>query len=107
MSYRLKLNGLWQSKLSTAELARGGARMVTDILNRAKINAPYKDGPLRNSGKFIQRGTTAWRVQFGGGRVPYAYIREHVNHLHPNKTYYLKRATEAVAARYKSYFNLK
>lgn len=107
MSYRLKLNGSWQSKLSTSELSRGGARMMTDILNRAKMNAPYRNGALRNSGKFIQRGTTAWRVQFGGGRVDYAYLREHENRLHPNTRFYLKRATEAVAARYESYFNLK
>lgn len=80
--------------------------MMTDILKMARQNAPYLSGDLRNSGRFQQLSTVKWRITFGNARVPYARIREYVNHLHPNKVRYLQRARNTAASRAKSYFNL-
>lgn len=106
MSYQLKITASWNRKLSTQQLNKGGARMMTDILHLARQNAPVKTGALRNSGRFQQTGTLHWRITFGNGRIPYARIREHKNHLHPNTTRYLERATTTANNKIKTYFNL-
>ena len=106
MSYRLQLSADWTRKLSTQQLNEGGVRMMTDILKMARQNAPVLTGALRNSGRFQQLSTLKWRVTFGNGRVPYAYIREYKNRLHPNTRLYLHRAATTAASRAKSYFNL-
>lgn len=106
MSYRIKLTADWTRKLSTQQLNEGGVRMMTDILKMARQNAPVLTGALRNSGRFQQLSTVKWRITFGNARVPYARIREHVNHLHPNTVRYLQRARNTAASRAKSYFNL-
>lgn len=106
MSYQLKTTASWARKLSTQQLNKGGARMMTDILRLARQNAPVKTGALRNSGRFQQVGNTHWQITFGNSRVPYARIREHVNRRHPNTTRYLERAARTANARTKTYFNL-
>lgn len=106
MSYQLKVSATWARKLSTHQLNKGGARMMTDILRMARQNAPVQTGALRNSGRFQQVGNTRWQVTFGNGRVPYARIREHENRLHPNTTRYLERAARTANSRIKTYFNL-
>lgn len=106
MSYQLKTTATWTRKLSTKQLNKGGTRMITDILRMARQNAPVKTGALRNSGRFQQTGTTHWRITFGNGRVPYARLREHENHLHPNTTHYLEKAARTATTRTKKYFNL-
>lgn len=106
MSYRLQLSADWARKLSTRQLNKGGVKMMTDILKMARQNAPVLTGALRNSGRFQQVSTLKWRVTFGNGRVPYAPLRERVNHLHPNKVRYLKRARDTAASRVESYFDL-
>lgn len=106
MSYKLKLSADWMRKLSTKQLNKGGVRMMTDILKMARENAPYKSGALRNSGRFQQVSTLKWRVTFGNDRVPYAPLRERVNHLHPNRVRYLKRARDTASSRVESYFDL-
>lgn len=106
MSYRLKLSADWTRKLSTQQLNEGGVKMMTDILKMARQNAPVLTGALRNSGRFQQLSTVKWRITFGNARIPYARIREHVNHLHPNTVRYLQRAGNTAASRAKSYFNL-
>lgn len=106
MSYQLKTTASWTRKLSTQQLNKGGARMMTDILRMARQNAPVKTGALRNSGRFQQTSTLTWRITFGNGRVPYAPLREHVNRLHPNTTHYLERAATTAARKTKTYFNL-
>ena len=80
--------------------------MMTDILRLARQNAPVKTGALRNSGRFQQTNTLHWRITFGNSRVPYARLREHVNHLHPNTTRYLERATTTANNKIKIYFNI-
>ena len=100
MSYRLQLSADWARKLSTQQLNKGGVRMMTDILKMARQNAPVLTSALRNSGRFQQVSTLKWRITFGNGRVPYARIREHTNHLH------LQRARNTAASRVKSYFDL-
>ena len=106
MSYRLQLSADWARKLSTQQLNKGGVRMMTDILKMARQNAPVLTGALRNSGRFQQLSTVKWRVTFGNDRVPYAPLRERVNHLHPNTVRYLQRARDTAASRVESYFNL-
>jgi len=106
MSYQLKVTASWTRKLSTQQLNKGGARMMTDILRMARQNAPVKTGALRNSGRFQQVGNTHWQITFGNGRIPYARIREHENRLHPNTVRYLERAARTANSRTKTYFNL-
>lgn len=106
MSYHIKTKASWARKLSTQQLNKGGARMMTDILRMARQNAPVKTGALRNSGRFQQVGNSHWRITFGNGRIPYARIREHENRLHPNTTHYLERAARTASSRTKTYFNL-
>lgn len=106
MSYQLKVTAEWARKLSTQQLNKGGARMMTDILRLARQNAPVKTGALRNSGRFQQVGNTHWQITFGNSRIPYARLREHTNRLHPNTTRYLERAARTASARTKTYFNL-
>ena len=106
MSYQLKITPTWARKLSTQQLNKGGARMMTDILRMARQNAPIKTGALRNSGRFQQTNTLKWRITFGNSRVPYARLREHTNRLHPNTTRYLERAAHTANSRTKTYFNL-
>lgn len=106
MSYQLKTAASWTRKLSTQQLNKGGVRMMTDILRMARQNAPVKTGALRNSSRFQQAGTLKWRITFGNSRVPYARLREHVNHLHPNTTRYLERAVQTANTRTKTYFNM-
>lgn len=106
MSYHIKTSASWVRKLSTQQLNKGGARMMTDILRMARQNAPVKTGALRNSGRFQQTKNTHWQITFGNNRVPYARIREHTNRLHPNTTRYLERAARTASSRTKTYFNL-
>lgn len=106
MSYQLKTTAAWARKLSTQQLNKGGTRMMTDILRMARQNAPVKTGALRNSSRFQQVGNTHWQITFGNSRTPYARIREHTNHLHPNTTHYLERAARTASSRTKTYFNL-
>lgn len=106
MRYQLKTSASWVRKLSTQQLNKGGARMMTDILRMARQNAPVKTGALRNSGRFQQTSTLHWRITFGNNRVPYARIREHTNRLHPNTTRYLERAATTAQHKIKTYFNL-
>lgn len=106
MSYHIKTNASWARKLSTQQLNKGGARMMTDILSMARQNAPVKTGALRNSGRFQQTNTLHWRITFGNSRVPYARLREHENRLHPNTTRYLARAAHTASSRTKKYFKI-
>lgn len=104
MNYHITTNASWVRKLSTQQLNKGGARMMTDILRMARQNAPVKTGALRNSGRFQQIGTLNWRITFGNSRVPYARLREHKNRLHPNTTRYLERAATTANNKIKTYF---
>lgn len=106
MNYQLKITPTWTRKLSTQQLNKGGARMMTDILRLARQNAPVKTGALRNSGRFQQIGNTHWQITFGNSRIPYARLREHTNRLHPNTTHYLERAARTANTRTKTYFNM-
>lgn len=101
MTYRMQLNQSYLDKLNGQQLNTGFARLVTDMLNRAKINAPYKTGALRNSGYMRPTGDLRYEVGF---TVPYARYNEYHNRRHP---YFLRNARNAVAARTASYFDLK
>lgn len=85
-------------------LQAGLGSMTFAILSKARLNAPYETGALRNSGRFEQTSEMTWTVTFGDKRVDYAWLREHQNRLHPETTYYLKRAGKEMTARYKTFF---
>lgn len=103
-TYRVKIDRTRILSLPVKQMEQGMTRMVTDLHSRATANAPIKTGALVNSGKFRQVGDRQWTVSFGGGRVPYARLREYENRLHPGTRFYLKRATEAVSAQWTRYF---
>ncbi len=66
-------------------------KMASDIGSRARFNAPVKTGALRNSIRITSEAGAVY-VLAGGGRVPYARIREYENKLHPETTHYMGRA---------------
>lgn len=91
----------------TPQLRLGMARMVVDILNTARRNAPYLNGDLRRSGEMKALRNLSWSVTFGNEKVHYAGVRERINHKNPQTRFYLKRAMETVAARAGTYFNIR
>lgn len=75
---------------------RGLVSMGFDIAARARENAPYLTGALRNSIRVQEVSDNIVEVIAGGGRVPYAWRREHENKLHPDRTHYMRRAQESI-----------
>lgn len=79
---------------------RGMIRMGNDMANRARYNAPYLTGALRNSIRVSEAGASNVIVMAGGevGRfsVPYARRREFENNAHPSTRYYMTRAFNSV-----------
>ena len=75
---------------------RGLVGMGFDIAARARQNAPYLTGALRNSIRVQEVNDNVVEVIAGGGRVPYAWRREHENKLHPDRTHYMQRAQESI-----------
>lgn len=82
-----------------AELQRkmneGLLSMGFDIASQARYNAPVLTGALRNSIRTTTRGTSVY-VLAGSARVPYARLREFMNHKHPSTTHYMERAFDSV-----------
>ena len=102
-SYKLRINQGWKGQ-ATHSIDLGLARMATDIHRMAVLNAPFKTGALRNSGRFRRNGVLSWSVIFGNNAVPYAALREVENKKNPGTRFYLKRAGETATARAASYF---
>lgn len=87
-------------------MTRGLIRMGTKISEKARGNAPYKTGALRDSIRVTTDGRYTVYVLAGGKtvyvkgkdvEVNYAYLREFHNNLHPQTTHYMGRALDAVA----------
>lgn len=82
------------------EVARGMLRMGADIASRARFNAPYLTGALRNSIRVTaDKQDTVYVLaggQVGGKRIDYALMREYVNKSHPGTTHYMGRAFDSV-----------
>lgn len=83
------------------EVTAGLLKMGADIASRARFNAPYLTGALRNSTRPTADGSDTVYVlaggQVGGKRVDYALVREYVNKAHPSTTHYMGRAFDEVA----------
>lgn len=103
MSYKFTYTGNWVAK-SNKILQTGLALMATDIHRMAVGYAPYDSGDLKRSGRFQKKGTLRYVITFGNGKVPYARLREYENHLHPNRTHYLRKAGLNGARRADNYF---
>lgn len=84
------------------EVAQGMLRMGADIASRARFNAPYLTGALRNSIRVTaDKQDTVYVLaggQVGGKRIDYALMREYVNKSHPGTTHYMGRAFDAVTS---------
>lgn len=91
------------------QFGAGLAKMGYAISNRAKTNAPYLTGALRNSIRVEKEGTNTVVVRAGGHvgmfNVDYAEIREFHNKKHPATKYYMTRAfNETVSGDISRYF---
>lgn len=75
---------------------RGLFGLGFDIAARARVNAPYLTGALRNSIRVQQVDNNTVEVIAGGGRVPYAWRREHENNLHPDRKHYMENAQKSI-----------
>ena len=90
------------------QFGAGLVKMGYAISNRAKTNAPYLTGALRNSTR-VEEGEGAVLVRAGGHvgmfNVDYAEIREFHNKKHPATKYYMTRAfNETVSGDISKYF---
>lgn len=101
--YTFRYDHNWAANGKKA-LNRGLATMVADIHGMAVRRAPVKTGALVNSGRFRQTGPMTWTLTFGNSRVPYAWLRENVNHLHPSTTHYLGNSVKQAASQINKYF---
>lgn len=78
----------------------GLARMGFDIASRARSNAPYVTGALRNSIRVQEQGQDSLEViaggTYGGRSVPYAWKREIGPNRNPMTVHYMKKAADSV-----------
>lgn len=103
ITYSIHVSGDWQN-MSRDSMAAGLTRVAMAIRNQAVINAPIRTGALKNSGRVQYVNWHEQHVIFGSKRVPYAELRERINHLHPATTHYLERAGKTVEANVNMYF---
>lgn len=107
-------------ELMRKEIARGFLRMGADIASRARFNAPYLTGALRNSIRFTADDNDNVFVLAGGvvgngkgnekkgKRIDYARLREFHNKKNPSTTHYMRRAFDEVyQGDIKKYFGVK
>lgn len=78
----------------------GLARMGFDIASRARANAPYVTGALRNTIRVQEQGQNQLEVIAGGNyagyKVPYAWKREIGPNRNPATVHYMKKAADSV-----------
>lgn len=98
------------------EVVRGMLRMGADIASKARFNAPYLTGALRNSIRITTDSQDSVYVLAGGevkppviyttpsgktrtiAKVDYALLREFHNRKHPSTTHYMSRAFDSVTS---------
>lgn len=84
------------------DITKGLIRMGMAIGVKARANAPYLTGALKNSIRTtVDRSDLVYVLAGGtvaGKTVNYAYVREKYNRKHPNTTHYLERAFDDVAS---------
>lgn len=78
------------------ELESSALKMATNVHRRAVLLAPVDTSALRNSGRIEKLSMAAFRVIFGGGRVPYARRRHFENNKNPQTVRFLYRAGNSV-----------
>lgn len=75
-------------------------RMAYDIANKARGNAPYVTGTLRNSIRVTEDRDGSVLViaggNFGGRKVPYAWKREQGPNKNPATEHYMENAAKTV-----------
>ena len=90
------------SKLSliNENAVKGIARMGFDIASRARANAPYVTGALRNTIRVQEQGQNQLEVIAGGRymgyKVPYAWKREIGPNRNPATVHYMQNAANSV-----------
>lgn len=90
-----RLQSQWLPQ-TTRDMKAASLQMATDIQRRAVMIAPRDTGALVSSGVIEPISATAFKVVFGGGRVPYARRRHYENFKNPQTLRYLKRAGDSV-----------
>ena len=79
---------------------RGLVSMGFDIAAQARRNAPYLTGALRSTIRVQETNSNTVEViaggVFGGRSVPYAWIREQSNKLHPDRAHYMENAKNSI-----------
>lgn len=75
-------------------------KMGFDIASRARANAPYQTGALRNTIRVQEQGENSIEViaggSYGGHRVPYAWKREQGPNRNPATVHYMQNAADSV-----------
>lgn len=92
MSVKVKMKVNWSGDIES-RLQKGLLEMTTDVLTRAIILAPFKDGGLAGSGT-VTPIKDGYQIKFGSQRVPYARRQ---NFEHKTRSHYLARAGEGAA----------
>ena len=91
-----------QKKLSmiNQNAVNGLVRMGFDIASRARANAPYLTGALRNTMRVQEQGKDQLEVIAGGTyagyKVPYAWVREQGPNRNPATVHYMQNAANSV-----------
>lgn len=79
---------------------QGLFRMGYDIASRARRNAPYVTGALRNTIRVTEAGENVIEViaggTFGGKKVDYAWIREQGPNRNPATEHYMENAKNSI-----------
>ena len=95
----LQWNNAALSMINTKTI-QGLFRMGFDIAARARENAPYQTGALRNTIRVQEVDANTLEViaggSYGGKKVPYAWRREWENNLHPDRKHYMQRAKDTI-----------
>lgn len=91
-------------KLNTKELnlmnekaVKGLFQMGYDVASRARENAPYVTGALRNTIRVQDRENNVYVIaggSFGGFKVDYAYKREEGPNKDPSTVHYMQNALD-------------
>lgn len=78
----------------------GLVKMGFDIASRARSNAPYVTGALRNTIRVQEQGENQLEViaggRYAGYKVPYAWKREIGPNRNPATVHYMKNAANSV-----------
>lgn len=100
-SVSIKLD--WNTKelsLINQRSVNGLVRMGFDIASKARANAPYQTGALRNTIRVQEQGENNVEViaggTYAGRKVPYAWIREQGPNRNPATVHYMQNAANSV-----------